>query len=362
MTATFDSFADSGPDTDMAAAILAAGALADAVRHGEDLVAIAQIGGTRWTDALLSEVRSHIAGCLNTVELAIRLELVGHRVEQALDALGEGICRKALDNALALLSPALVEHFRLRAAAALILRMRHAASPTLDVAAVGEGEVPTSGPLEGEVEDALTALALSIDPWHEPHAATRPMRADLPAEAFCELAWVASALLLDALERAGADGAAAIRPAVSAVEAVIARHDEQHGPFARAAFAAGLVPDDRSSEVAADAVRDRNLLLTGALAARRARLGLDAALTILTDGEDVQRAALARVLGFDDDGFASLLLMLAPLRGGMADISLVERMADYRLLSADRAMAMLARRQGPEALVSRRLRLDRTRR
>lgn len=361
MTATFDSLAASGADTDMAA-ILAAGALADAVRHGEDLAAIAQIGGTRWTDALLSEVRSHIAGCLNTVELAIRVELAGDRVEQALDVLGEGICRRALDNALVLLSPALVEHFRLRAAAALILRMRHAAPPTSDFAAFGEGEPPAHGPVEGEVGDALTALALSIDPWHEPHPATRPMRADLPAEAFCELAWVAAALLLDALERAGADSSAAIRPAVGAVETVIARHDEQHGPFARAAFAAGLVSDDRSTELAVDAVRERNLLLTGALAARGARLGLDAALTILTDGDDVQRAALARVLGFDDDGFASLLSMLAPLRGGMTDISLVERTADYRLLSNDRAMAMLARRHGPEALVSRRLRLDRTHR
>lgn len=362
MTVTFDPLAGSGADADMAATILAAGALTEAVRHGEDLVAIAQIGATRWTDALLSEVRSHIAGCLNTVELAIRVELAGHRVEQALDALGEGICRTALDNALVLLSPALVEHFRLRAAAALVLRMGQAA-PSLSVfEATGQADAPAGAVMEGEVGDALTALALSIDPWHEPHAASRPMRADLPAEAYCELAWVAAALLLDALERAGVDSAAAIGPAVSATEAIIARHDEQHGPFARAAFAAGLVPDGRSADLAGGAVIDRNLLLVGALAARKARLGMDAALTILTDGDDGERAALARSLGFDDDAFASLLTMLSPLRGGMDDGLLIERIAGYRQLTHDAALAMLARRHGPEALVSRRLRLERARR
>lgn len=361
MIARLDLLAGGAADADVAAAVLATGALADAVRHGEDLVAIAQIGGTRWTDALLSEIRSHIAGCLNSVELAIRLELAEPRVAQALDGLGEGICRMALDNALILLSPALVEHFRLRAAAALVLRMRQAAPPLSAFEGPGDSESATAA-VDAELGDALTALALAIDPWHEPHAATRPMRADLPAEAYCELGWVAAALLLDALERAGADSAAAIWPVTHAVDRLIARHDEQNGPFARAAFAAGLVPDGKSPQLAANAVLDRNLLLLGALAARTARLGMDVALAILTDGDEAERSALARVLGLGDDGYASLLAMLAPLRGGMTDAPLMERMADYRLLTAEAAMAMLSRRRGPEALVSRRLRLDRARR
>lgn len=362
MTTTFDPLAARGADPDMATAILATGVLTEAVRHGEDLAAIAQTGAGRWTDALLSEVRSHIAGCLNTIELAIRVELAGHPIEQALDALGEGICRRTLDNALSLLSAPLIDHFRLRAAAALALRMGQDIPPPSAFALSAEGDGSLTGLDQQPAGDALTALALSIDPWHEPHAEARPMRADLPAETYCELAWVAATLLLDSLDRSGVDSAAATGPVVNAVEAVTARHDEQHGPFARAAFAAGSVPDDRAADVARAAVLGRNLLLTGALAARATRLTMDAALAILTDGDEAERAALARALGCDDDVYLALLTMLSPLRGGLSDAWLAERIADYRQLTGDAALATLARRRGPEALVSRRLRLDRTRR
>lgn len=362
MTVTFDPSATSRADAKTASAVLSAGVLAEAVRHGEDVAAIAQIEANRWTDALLSEVRSHVAGCLNSVELAIRVELSGDRVEQALDALGEGICRSALDTALALLSPALVEHFRLRAAAALILRMARAAPPLDAFVPSDDGPVTAATAVDDEAGDALIALALSIDPWYEPHATTRPMRADLPAECYCELGWTAAALLLDALDRAGVDGTAATGRIVSAVEAVIARHDEQNGPFARASYAAGLLADDRANELANSALANRNLLLIGAIAGRKVRLRMEVALAILVDGDDSERAAIGRLLGFDDEAYVALLAMISPLQGGETIDSLPDRVAEYRALTPEAASAVLARRRGPEALVSRRLRLERARR
>ncbi|MET0363383.1 MAG: DUF2336 domain-containing protein, partial [Sphingobium sp.] len=209
----------------------------------------------------------------------------------------------------------------------------------------------------------LTALRLSVDPWLTPHPLEWPMRADLAAEAFADLVWAASALLIEGLTaRMGIDHGAAMPVLARAAEMLIARHDEQSGPFARAALVAAIVRDeDAVRSLAEQAALRHDLLLLAALGGVRAGVPLEQALALLIDGTAEERAALAHVLGLSDGAFVALLDALAPIGDTGDDSLLVGTLGTYRVLTQEEAMRHLARWRGPGPLITKLARMGWTR-
>ncbi|MFT3967619.1 MAG: hypothetical protein QM690_17225 [Sphingobium sp.] len=344
---------DTGPDAYLRDAIV------ESMRHAGDISQLLRDGPQRWTDALLSEVRAHLSGCLNAVEVALGLQIGDSWLARPVEALGPGYCRLAIERHPAVLSPILLDHLRLRAAAAFVLRMTLAAP-------FPPGEPDAPPPLSSRDEalaEALTAYRLSVDPWLASHPLEWPMRADLTAEAYCDLVWSSAALLVEGLTaRMGVEHGAAMQIFSRAAEAIVARHDEQAGPFARAAYAAGLVRDAaEKAGLAEEAALSHDLLLLAALGSHDTGIAAEQALALLVDGEDEERAALAHVLGLSDTGFVALLDALAPVAETADDALLPDIVAAYRLLTPDRAMAQLARWRGPVPLVTKLSRMGWTR-
>jgi hypothetical protein len=357
MTATTDQLRAEPVLPYRAASACLIGAAGPGLRHAGDLVALMDAGQRRWTDALLSETWSHLAGCLNAIELALSLQMAGNWLAGPVEALGPNFCRTAVEQSPAIISPLLLGHLRHRASAAL---MRRAAlrTPPLVIQTSPDADLAPD-PLVG---DALAALRLSLDPWHDPHPVDRPMRADLAAEPLCDLVWTAAALLVDGLaSRMGVDCAAAIPVVARAAQAVIARHDEQTGPFARAAYVATLLDEADTDRQASQAAFGHDLLLLAAIGARRSGIGLDLALVLLIDGGEEERAALVRLLDLSADAYVALLTGLGPVRGEVPDFVLPELVRDYRQITAEAAALKLARWCGPEPLVDRLARIDRSR-
>ncbi|CAN5301700.1 hypothetical protein BH10PSE13_BH10PSE13_23600 [soil metagenome] len=319
------------------------------MRHAGDVALLLHGGQRRWTDALLSEARGHLSGCLNAVELSIAFAMSDNWLARPVEALGPGYCRAAIERYPALLSPLLVDHLRQRAAAALSLRL------TLIPPAILGEDAPSPASAAGPLGDALTALRLAVDPWFMPHPIDRPMRADLPAEAFCDLIWTAAALLVEGLAaRMGVDSATASSVIGRAAETVIARHDEQVGPFARAAYAATLAGDAAEvAPVAGEAALRHDLLLLAAMGGRTAGIGLYQALALLIDGEQDDRAALVRLLRLDDAAYVALLDGLSPLLEVAADWQFSDLLSRYHALTPDLAVERLARWRGPAPLVDK---------
>lgn len=336
---------DTGPDAYLRDAV------AGSIRHADDIAQLLLGSPQRWTDALLSEVRAHLSGGLNTVETALGLHLGDSWLARPVEALGPGYCRLAIERHPAILSPILLDHLRLRAAAAIALRM------TLSLPAdLQDGSVSAEPMLEDEpLSAAMAALALSVDPWLAPHPLDWPMQADIGAEAFCDLVWTASALLVEGLTaRMGVEHGAAATLMANAAETIIARHDEQAGPFARAAYVATLARTDEIIERLADhAALRHDLLLLAALGGRRAGMPVEHALALLVDGVDEERAAFAHRLALNDAAFLAMLDALAPVGDGADDDRLPELLDHFRTLTTEDAAAALARWRGPVPLVTK---------
>lgn len=329
-----------GPDASLRDAV------AGAMRHASDAAQLLQAGQRRWTDALLSEARAHLSGCLNAAELAIGLALGDGWLARPVEALGPGYCRIAIERHPGLLSPLLVDHLRLRGAAALALRL------SLARPAVPADEAAPEQPQDGPLADALVGYRFAVDPWFTVHPIARPMRADLAAEPFCELVWTAAALLVEGLAlRMGVESGTSAAIIARAAEGVIAQHDEQAGPFARADYVATLAPGDAGIEI--EAALRHDLLLVAALGGRRAGLALGQALALLVDGAPEDRAAFARLLGLDDAAYIALLDGLAPVLDATDDWALPDLLARYQGVTASDAADRLAPWRGPAPLVER---------
>lgn len=353
MTATIDPFLADPLPRGLPGAPLE-GAVARALRHAVDVDRLLHVEAVRWTDALVSETRAHLAGCLNAIEMGLGLALAPGWLARPVEALGPGYCREAIERHPGLLSSLLLQHLRQRAAVAVVLRLTverpaNFADIADEIPETGDG-APTA-----EIETALTALRLSLDPWLAAHPVDRPMRADLAAEAYCELVWIATALLVGGLaEQMGVEALASAPALARAAEIVIARHDEGTGPFARAAYAATLVSNDGALDrQAAAAVVRRDLLLLASLGARRCGTSQSLALALLIDGDDDERAAFARALGLPVGGYVGLIEGLAPVLGDAGDGALPGLVDRYRLLTAEEVDARLSPWRGPEPLARR---------
>ena len=324
--------------------------LADELRHSADLALFADHVPTRWTDALLAETRFHLAGTMNAVEMAIRLEVSEGDIEVRLSGLPQPWCGPALERQVDLLTPELLAHYRLRGALSVVQRER------ADPAMPGHREGLLAAGGDGPFSQALAALALAEQRWTGPMLFDAPLRPDLPAENFCDLAWTVAALLIIGLSRSQAPNDRDATPAiVQAVERIIARHDEGGGPFALAQRCARALSGPERQRIAPLALVERRLLLFCALVEGETSLPIEAVLDALLDGGDVARRVILKLMDLDEAIAVQVFEMLAPLTGGSAgqDMALMQFVEEYRATTRDEAEAWLGRMLMPPALAAK---------
>ncbi len=324
--------------------------LLEDVRHGADLAQLTDLAPRRWSDALLAETRFHLAGIMNAVELAIGLHVSDAHVEALLGQLGPGHARHAIEDELGLLSPELLGHLRRRAAIAMLLRQNDAGQTLASHAAIG------SGAGNDRYLDALAALGIAERRWSAPMLLDAPMRPDLPAEHFHDLAWTVAALLIRGCERLSGEGGPALVKAIAqATERLIARHDEGQGAIALAQRCARSLPRDMRFALAPAALVDARLVLFAALAESETGLPLDDVIDAFIAERDEDRHALLRLMHIDDAVAFRAAELLAPLTGMAAggDVALAEFVEAYRLFDRPHAELWLARMANPRALVDK---------
>lgn len=322
--------------------------LADELRHSADLALFADHAPARWTDALLAETRFHLAGTMNAVEMAIRLEVSEGDIEVRLSGLPQPWCGPALERQVDLLTPDLLAHYRLRGALSVVQRERIESADS-------RGGLVAAG-ADGPFSQALAALALAEQRWTGPMLFDAPLRPDLPAENFCDLAWTVAALLIIGLSRSQAPNDRDATPAiVKAVERIIARHDEGGGPFALAQRCARALPGPERQRIAPLALAERRLLLFCALVEAETALPIEAVLSALLDGGDGARQAILKLMDLDEAVAVQLFEMLAPLTGGSAgqDMALMQFVEDYRATTRTTADAWLGGMLMPAALAAK---------
>lgn len=322
----------------------------DELRHRADLALFSDSTPSRWTDALLAETRFHLAGTMNAVEMAIRLEVDDHDVDARLARLGQPYCGPALEKQVDLLSPELLNHFRLRGALSVVQRDRP------DPALTGHAGDLLANSGEGPFAQALAALALAEQRWGGPLLLDTPLRPDLPAEYFCDLAWTAAALLIRGLGHVTpAIDSATMRAVVEAVERVIARHDEGSGPFALAQRCARALSGEERLRLAPMALSERRLLLFSALVEAETALAIDQVLGALIDGGDQARHAILKLMEIDEALAVHVFEMLAPLTAGVGerDLALAQFLERYRVFDQPHVEAWLSHMLVPPALVAK---------
>jgi len=345
-----ESGAVSASSTSISAQARLARRLIAEIRHSADLALFADSVPTRWTDALLAETRFHLAGTMNAVEMAIRLEVSEGDIEVRLASLPQPWCGPALERHVDLLTPALLAHYRLRGALSVVQRGRTDAA----VSGIHDGAIGAGG--EGPFSQALAALALAEQRWTGPMLFDAPLRPDLPAEIFCDLAWTVAALLISELARRPAPGDRDAMPAiVHAVERIIARHDEGGGPFALAQRCARALSSPERQRIAPLALAEHRLMLFCALVEAETALQIETVLGSLVDGDSVARQAILRLMGLDERMAVQLFEMLAPLTGDAAgqDSALMQFVEEYRQTSRDAAETWLGHMRTPAGLAAK---------
>ena len=320
--------------------------LCDELRHNADLVQLTAFGQRRWSDALLAETRFQLAGVLNAVEMALGLHLADPVVEEALAKLGAGYCRFAIEQEMGLLSPELLAHLRRRAAVAMLLRKPP--HETVEIAPLPR--------LSIDEADMLAALGIAEQRWCAPMLLESPIRPDLPAEHFHELAWTVAALLILGCEReTEVRGPVLVKAVAHATERLIARHDEGQGAFALARRGARALSDEGRSSLAAPALAEGRLLLFAALVEVQTGIDLELALETLIGLDDSGRCALLRLMVIDDVVAFRAGELLAPLAGLAleGDAGLAHFLEQYRAFDQRSAEAWLVQITSPRPLAEK---------
>jgi len=332
-----------------ASAYLARRLIADA-RHSADLAALMEGASRRWPGRLLAETRFHLAGMVNAIELAIAMAVTDPQVRAAVEALGPGYGRGAIEREPGLLSPELLAHLRGRATVAALLRSADVMRPRGNPPALAEIK------LEPPHADALAAVAMAEQGWCAPMLLDAAMRPDLPAEPFHDLAWSVAALLVQGCEgTAQAAHPAVIKAIAQATESVVAHHDEGQGAIALARRFARDVPATARSALARAALVDARLLPFAALVECETGLPTEGVIEALLESEDTPRHALFRLMAIDDATAFRAAELLAPFTGAVpgGDEALARFVESYRLFDGASAARWLAGAIKPRALADK---------
>lgn len=340
MSAPPFTIADSNPADFWPSSTVDSVTVGGAVRHLIDFNHFFGNDARRWPDALTSEARRHLAGCLNTVETAMTLLTRDTKIGRLLGGLESSPSWSSVQRMPFILSPELMAHMRLRAAISLLggQSVRVDGDPSAD-AVSGTGLL--IGDADPEIADMAANLLLADARWSARDAGVRTMQADLPAEHFAELVWTTAAVLGTELYRAGlVEQNAAMTAMATAAYALLARHNEGAGPFALAKrLARSLCHQNRHAELLGQALGERRYLLFAALAGEVTRIEMETVLDVLVHGSDAQLAALCKALGGTAFDYRHLLVDLRIVRGERDDPTLVRLAARYDDLRDEDAMA-----------------------
>ncbi|MGK2909583.1 MAG: DUF2336 domain-containing protein [Sphingobium sp.] len=324
------------------------GPVGASVRHLIDLSRFFPQGADGWSDALTSETRRHLYGCLASIETAMIAESRGRADGRWLSALEGPMIWTAVQRHPHILSPELMTHLRLRAAVSLLgnQALRSDGGPAAQVA---QGTASLIDEGDEAVAEAAVALMRAEARWS---GAGGEIQADLPAEHYAELAWTGAAVLGTALYRAGlAKQNDAMTAMTHAAFALLARHDEEAGGCALAVRLARMLRDrGRHMELLGQALAERRYLLFAALAGEAADVEMEAVLDVLVHGSDQQLASFCKALGGTASDYRHLLIDLAIVRGERDDPALVRLAQGYDDLSDDDVAEQTKALRRPAAL------------
>lgn len=295
--------------------------------------------GARWSDALIARMRRHVGGCVSAVETSLRLELERLAPDSPglAAALPEAIGWTALQRRPGLLGADLIRHFRDRAGIGLMLQ-----DDRTGASAEAGPSVPVLFP--PAVADTLSMLTLAQAGWNDSNPDLVPLRADLTAEAMEKLVWTLAALIADALGRTGLLSVADVLSlADRAGREVLARHDEQGGPFTLAALLAHqLRGQAMDGEWLLWFARNRQMLALIAVMADR--IGVEDAVLVSTIVEGPERLLfdLCRAADFPREVAVRLVLGRRSVSRGVEDSVLVHYADHYEQMSRDEAALAVA--------------------
>jgi hypothetical protein len=315
-----------------------------AVAHALDLSHFLPPDSARWTDALVSETRRHLAGCLNGIAVDLRENLVAAGLPMPPDTdAWDGVQRYPQ-----LVSAGLMAHLRLRAAVSLLGRQTGVAANGV-VAPAGEDMSWLQEDRDPEVVRLATMLSRAERRWSLPGGEDQAMIADLPAEHYADLAWAVAALTGAAFRRSGSSNVdAGMASVAQAAERMIARHDEGETPFAWASMIARRMRGRADApEMLGKALAQRRLLLFAAFAAERVGGLCEAQMQMLVHAPARQLVALCRALGGSASDCRHLLIQLKPVRAGLDDAAILALASGYDSVTDAEADAVAANLRGP---------------
>lgn len=311
-------------------------------RHQLDLTDLFRANDRKMPDAMVTEMRRHLEGCVTTVETGMLFALrakageVASLLPDAVDTLGHGYSWRTLQLHPALASPELVSHMRHRACVSILARN-------------GDGLAP-GGPVEGGlswllddpdrgIADTALALFLTESRWAEPDQEFVRVRADVPAEIFSDLIWTIAAILGGALTRTGIASSRKIDTLLGEIGiSMLRQYDEEKGPFALAAKLVRLIRDRRDiTHSQAQALRHRRYLLLMAFISLKQDVPMDRLFALLCSEDPELLLAIMRRQDMEGDEASRLLLDLQMVRGDLTDAKLIDLARQYGALDKEQA-------------------------
>lgn len=328
-----------------------AGASTAPVAHAIDLARLFGEQSDGWSDALVSETRRQLGGCVSAVETGLRLTLEQDvRVAAALNALPPALAWPTVLSNPGMISPLLLAHMRMRAGLALLLRQ--VGHVDLGDADDAESAIHFSSDADAVIRHAAIELALAEGRWAMAGPEDQAIRPDVSAEQFFELVWMTTAALGAAVMRSGlVPSPVALTALQDAARAALAQHDEGQGALAVADRLVWRL-DTRADapDLLGQALIARRHLLFAALAARHLRIETGRLAEALVAGPIERVAAICHALGGSAPDYRHLLLALRPVRPTLTDTRVLALAADYGAMGDEQTDGIIAELRAPEAL------------
>lgn len=318
-------------------------ALSGIDRHALDLAHVFRASGEGMPDALVIEIRRHLFGMMATVESAMVFDLMdGSPLKDHAALLEKGLCEAVIPQSPHLLSPALFQHFRARAAFSLLVRQDYVEDGR-QVALPGDDFGWLLDDPDAQIVRMATGLMLAENRWSDLTGGTGQIPADLPADLYAELCWIVGAILSKALDRGSDVPSPVVQGAVvDSVHRLLSRYDEERGPVARAAqLARALLARPDSASNIQRALAQRRYLLLAAMAAERASVPLDRLMPVLIQGNTSRLLAMFRILACDPADVAIALNDLQVARGATTVQAAAALAAEYQRMDEDDARTQL---------------------